>query len=181
MASFCKKSFFLPLPSPRKLNKASFTNAFRPDCPSPKFREQQNSSDNSEDSESTEGTESAEATEAPVSEPGSDRHSGRVGILACPVESTGRYPVLHFLRLRSVQPRPVRQGHAGPHPYMHRVGHHHISVQWIELQHFSRWSTSGRGSHDEHFPRRGSLPAIQSPRRKNNRMRKCRRRLTYDE
>ena len=70
MASFYKKSFFLPLPSPRKLNKASFTNALRPDCPSPKFREQQNSS---EDSESAEETESAEHSENP--ETGSDRHS----------------------------------------------------------------------------------------------------------
>ena len=74
MGSFCKKTFFRPLLSPRKLNKASFPNALRPDCPSRKFPGQQNYSENSE---STEETESTEGTETTVSEP------GRAGILAC--------------------------------------------------------------------------------------------------
>ena len=72
---FAKKTFFRPLLSPRKLNKASCTNALRPDCPSRKFPGQQNSSDNSEDSESAEETESTE-----------DPEPGRAGIPACLVE-----------------------------------------------------------------------------------------------
>ena len=58
MASFCKKTFFLhssPL--------VNFTNALRPDCPSRKFREQQNSSENSESTEETESAERTESTE----------------------------------------------------------------------------------------------------------------------
>ena len=77
----------------RKKEALNLPNALRPDCPSRKFQEQQNYSEYSEDPEdpeSTEGTESAEETDAPVSEPSSDRYSGRVGIPACPVESTGR-------------------------------------------------------------------------------------------
>ena len=44
----------------RKKEALNLTNALRPDCPSRKFREQQNSS---EGTESTEGTESAEGSE----------------------------------------------------------------------------------------------------------------------
>ena len=55
MALFCKKTFFCRFPLP-----VSFANALRPDCPSRKFRGQQNYSENSE---STEETESAEGTE----------------------------------------------------------------------------------------------------------------------
>ena len=51
--------YFFHLHSPLLV---SFTNAFRPDSPSHKFRGQQNYS---EDSESTEGTESTEETEDP--------------------------------------------------------------------------------------------------------------------
>ena len=75
MGSFCKKTFFSRSPSP-----ASFANALRPDCPLRQFRGQHNSS---EDSESTEGTEHSEGTK-------STDQPGRVGILACPVENTGR-------------------------------------------------------------------------------------------
>ena len=55
-----QKNFFLPLPSPRKLNKTGFTNAFRPDFPSRKFREQQHYSENSENSEYPEYPENSE-------------------------------------------------------------------------------------------------------------------------
>ena len=65
MGSFCKKNFFLPLLSPHKLNKASFTNAFRPDFPSRKFREQQHYSENSEYSEDSEDSEDPENSEDP--------------------------------------------------------------------------------------------------------------------
>ena len=59
MGLFCKKSFFFT-----PLFPVSFTNAFRPDCPSRKFREQQNSSENSEGTEHTEGTEGTEHSES---------------------------------------------------------------------------------------------------------------------
>ena len=59
MGLFCKKSFFFP-----PLFPVSFTNALRPDCPSRKFREQQNSSENSEGTEHTEGTEGTEHSES---------------------------------------------------------------------------------------------------------------------
>ena len=49
---FAKKLFSSRPPSP-----ASFTNALRPDCPSRKFRGQQNYSENSESAEETESTE----------------------------------------------------------------------------------------------------------------------------
>ena len=61
MGSFCKKTF-----SSRSPSLLSCTNTLRPDCPSRKFRGQQNYSENSE---STEETESAKRTEALVSEP----------------------------------------------------------------------------------------------------------------
>ena len=112
MGSFCKKTFFRPLLSPRKLNKASFTNALRPDCPSRKFPGQQNSSDNSEDSESAEETESTE-----------DPEPGRASIPACLVEcrpkglrlpvdwgvqaATGILPCLHSVQAgRACAPFP---------------------------------------------------------------------------
>ena len=58
MGLFCKKSFFFP-----PLFPVSFTNALRPDCPSRKFREQQNYSENSESAEGTESTEDPEDSE----------------------------------------------------------------------------------------------------------------------
>ena len=64
LGSFCKKNFFLPLLSPRKLNKANSTNALRPDSPSRKFRGQQNYSENSENSENSEDPEDPEETES---------------------------------------------------------------------------------------------------------------------
>ena len=60
LGSFCKKNFFLPLLFPPKLNKTGFTNAFRPDFPSRKFREQQHYSENSEYSEYPEYPENSE-------------------------------------------------------------------------------------------------------------------------
>ena len=55
MGLFCKKSFFFP-----PLFPVSFTNALRPDCPSRKFREQQNSSESTEETESSESAEDSE-------------------------------------------------------------------------------------------------------------------------
>ena len=118
MASFCKKTFFLPFLSP-----ASFPNALRPDCPSRKFREQQNYSENSESAEGTEGTESTEDPED------SELTAFRI---ACQV---GQAFLPAFLDYRPG--RPVRRGPAGLHQHMHRVGHYPISVQWVEQEHFS--------------------------------------------
>ncbi len=47
----------------RKKEALNLTNALRPDCPSRKFREQQNSSEETESSEGTESTESTEDSE----------------------------------------------------------------------------------------------------------------------
>ena len=118
MASFCKKTFFLPFLSPRKLNKASFPNALRPDCPSRKFREQQNYSENSESAEGTEGTESTEDPEDPED---SELTAFRI---ACQI---GQAFLPAFLDYRPG--RPVRRGPAGPHQHKNRVGHHPVSVQ----------------------------------------------------
>ena len=47
----------------RKKKALNLPNALRPDCPSRKYREQQNSSENSESTEETESAERTESTE----------------------------------------------------------------------------------------------------------------------
>ena len=100
MALFCKKNFSSRSPSPRKLNKASFPNAFRPDCPTRPFRGQQNSSESSESTEETESAESGSIDPPGVAliRPATVREGTQPpqGAMICYITGSTNRPLYHF-------------------------------------------------------------------------------------